>query len=284
MVAKPVRKSTGRQLFILAPAYAELPEHFTNVTYQEELHRAMLSEMRRLRGRIYFEDGAIGREQMTPDGRHVQAADERSWHVLSVENGRVVGCARYMEHSTNAGFAQLGVSSAAISHCDTWGWRFKASVAAEMRRARNTSLPYVEVGGWALDHSARHSCEALRLALSTYAVSQMLGGCVGASTVTVRNNSSSILRRIGGRSFVHGTSEIPSYFDPQYGCEMEVLRFDSWEPNEKYAGWIDSLKNEMANAPVVCAAARERQRSVVPNLLPVPGISSGYPMVLPSIA
>ena len=97
--------------------------------------------------------------------------------------------------------------------------------------------------------------EAMNIALSTFALAQSIGGAIGLTTATVRNCSSRILRKIGGRSLGLPGCPLPSYFDPQYGCEMELLRFDSNAPNPKYQTRIDDILSRFFELPVVCARA-----------------------------
>src|SRR5258708_829442 len=79
----------------------------------------------------------------------------------------------------------------------------------------------------------------------------MFGNAISLSTVTRRHCASSILRRIGGRSLTHGGVELPTYYDPQYDCEMELLKFYSWGPNPRYTPWIDQLKEELSQISIV---------------------------------
>jgi hypothetical protein len=79
----------------------------------------------------------------------------------------------------------------------------------------------------------------------------MLGGGIGIATATRRHGSSSILRRLGGRPLVIQGTELPSYYDPQYGCEMEILRFDSEEPNPRYEVWINDLSDYLQTSAVM---------------------------------
>lgn len=60
-----------------------------------------------------------------------------------------------------------------------------------------------------------------------------------------------MLRRLGGRSLQAGGNELPPYFDANYGCTMEVLRFDSAEPNERFVSRILDLQACLAATPVV---------------------------------
>jgi hypothetical protein len=91
------------------------------------------------------------------------------------------------------------------------------------------------------------------MALATYSLAQVLGGCIGITTATTRHSSSSILRRLGGSSLESGGDELPSYYDPQFQCQMEVLGFDSDRPAPKYGGLVDRLRSEIRAAPVICA-------------------------------
>ncbi len=120
-----------------------------------------------------------------------------------------------------------------------------------MAAARQQGISYVEVGGWALAKERRCTGEALRTALATYGLARLLGGCVGVATATVRNRSSSILRRIGGGALEVEGEQLPAYYDPQYKCQMEIVRFASSSPNPKYGRWIDQIAATLLHVPVL---------------------------------
>jgi hypothetical protein len=88
------------------------------------------------------------------------------------------------------------------------------------------------------------------MALAMYALCQQLGGAVGLSTVTQRHCSASILRRIGGRPMESNGWQLPSYYDPLYDCQMEIMRFYSWEPNPRYRVWVEDLTAEIGDVNV----------------------------------
>jgi hypothetical protein len=211
--------------------------------------------MQRLRGRIYLEDGAIHASRLV-DGRHHSDVDSLSWHLLVVNaEDRIFGCARFHEHSKPVVFSKLNVARSALARSPEWGHALNAALEAELMLSRDLDLPYVELGGWALAEEIRGTTEALRVALATYAFWDVLGGAVCLSTATRRNCSASILRRIGGRFLTHEGTELPAYYDPQYNCEMEILRFYSWAPNPRYAVWIDRMKEELSQIPILAGHA-----------------------------
>lgn len=209
-------------------------------------HQTILGEMQRLRGAVYLKDGAIQSSRLTRDGRHEQEADRHAWHVLLVEaDNTVSGCARYVSHPANVTFDRLGVSRCPLAQSKQWRLHFRYGVEREIRSAIEDRIAIAEVGGWALAEELRHTREALRIALASYALAHALGECLGIGTATWRHASSSILRRIGGRPLQVAGIELPAYFDSSYACQMEVLRFDSRRPNPRYQTLTGELKKLM---------------------------------------
>jgi hypothetical protein len=209
--------------------------------------------MQRLRGRIYVDDGAIRPSDLTNGDRHISYLDYDSWHLLTLgTNGSVLGCTRFRRYPNTVSCDQLSVSRAPLATCPAWGRVFRASVNSELKSAREAGFPYLEIGGWALAPEIRGTAEALKSVLAIYALGSLQGGALGISTATERNGSSSILRRLGGRPLESGGSALPPYYDENYRCGMEVLRFDSRHPNPKYAAAIQDLRSHMAKVPVIC--------------------------------
>ena len=79
----------------------------------------------------------------------------------------------------------------------------------------------------------------------------MLGGALGITTANVAHSCSSILRRLGGSYLEFEGTPIPSYFDPKYNTEIDLLRFDSRHPSPKYAELIETVMDKLANVSVV---------------------------------
>lgn len=270
MVLSSSGTATARtRIVLLAPANSMAPSSFGGFRTDPGRHRHLLGAMQRLRGSVYLEDGAISQDQISIDGRHKLAIDDSSWHVLLTDQGdRVLGCARYRCHETPVSFNKLGVRRSALAECATWGRKLRSAVEQEIRVAQQRKFSYVEVGGWALSQALRFSKEAIRIALASYVLGRSLGGCIGLTTATRRNNSSSILRRIGGQSLQVGGKELPHYFDPVYQCEMEVLRFDSTDPSPRFEGLIDDLSDELQESEVIRPRQRHHQTPHFPVLGP----------------
>jgi hypothetical protein len=248
----PSPDSTRGRFALLAPAQAIVPGNFRQVDRDQEWHRQMLKRAQRLRGKVYLDEGAIGRSELSPDGRHRVPIDEHAWHVLALDEGRqIYGCSRYMAHPNSTPFSGLNVANCPLAKSRTWGARFRDAVESEIELAQHRGIAYVEVGGWALIPDLRRSVEALRIALATFSLARTLGGCIGIATATQRHASSSILRRIGGRPLTSGGVDLPAYYDPQYGCDMELVRFDSSEPNSRFEAWIVELSDYLRMEPVI---------------------------------
>ncbi len=245
--------TSDRSIILLAPSYRRARQTFRRTYSSQFLYARFKSEMQRMRGSIYLNDGAITASDLTPDGRHVMPNDTGSWHLLTIDStGSVVGCQRYLEYPQGATFEDLRIRHSALAMCPQWGTALRGAVEKELATASRLGFSYCEIGGWAMAPHVRGTGECLRSVLATYAWSRLIGGAMGISTATERNGSASILQRLGGRSLEWSGVRIPPYFDAKYGCQMEMLRFDSRFPNPRYEEAIQELLNTLAEVPVIC--------------------------------
>jgi hypothetical protein len=241
------RKNLGTKFVLLAPVHGRMGTT-KNVVRKTSLHQKFLAGAQQLRGRIYVADGAVRDCDLTSDGRHLHSADEISWHLLTVDAwDRVTSCLRYFAHDSRVSFAELAISRSGIAQSE----EVRQSIQAELDLANRRGFSYVELGGWAISESLRCTTQAISTLVTVYALSQMLGGAQGLSTATTRHHSSSILKRMGGAALSCRGKEISPYYDPQYGCEMELLRFDSTSPNARYEGWIRECNSALREVPVI---------------------------------
>ena len=207
-----------------------------------------------MRGRIYLQDGALEPWQLTQDGRHVLSSDADSWHLLWLDKGKVAGCMRYRVHESDVRYQDLGIAYSTPARCSTWGPRIRAAVERELVQAGEQTIAFGEAGGWALDDHLRGSTAALRMVLATFGLAQLLGDAIVLSTATMRNSSADILCRIGGTPLRVEGQELHPYYDPQYRCEMRLLRFDSRAAHSKYADGLRQQRMQLQTAPVIRAA------------------------------
>jgi hypothetical protein len=243
---------TNNQLIVLPPAGFRVPRKFQRVELDNHRHDRLLAGMQRLRGRVYLDDGAISREELTPDGRHQLDTDPKCWHVLSVDRqDNVTACLRYLDERDASTFRGLWVSHAALARCPRDGWKLRVAVEIGRQRARALRLGFGSVGGWAVAKDQRRTMEPVAIILATYGLLELLGGCVGVATATFRHHSAGILRKIGLGPLIWGGDALPPYFDPQYGCEMEILQFDSRYPSPKYRGAVTEFSAALSLAPVI---------------------------------
>lgn len=277
-------KSRTQTRFVVLPPsrIATISNDFRNVHVNRRQHDDLFAEMQRFRGQVYLTDGAIKSSDLI-DGRHQVSIDNRSWHVLSLDtDGRICACLRYLEESHASGFRDLWVRHAALSQSPALGGRFRRAVEWEMARARRTRIGFGEVGGWAVAESHRWTLEPLRIILATYGLLQLHGGCSGVATATFRHSSAAILRRIGLSPLQSDGVALPPYFDPNYGCEMEVLYFDSRFPNSRYRANVAELSDLLTEAPVVCReSVRPIFDRVICNFETAVGLSAPAAIQLP---
>ncbi|HXK05585.1 MAG TPA: hypothetical protein VMS37_24485 [Verrucomicrobiae bacterium] len=260
-----LRSRTRTRLVVLVPAQTQAPDTFSNPEIDPDGYDRLMAEMQRLRGSVYVRDGAVRRSDLTLDGRHRLAVDKKSWHVLSLDrDDNVCACLRYVDETWAGGFDDLWIRNAAFSRVSALSHRFRRAVEVEMHTARRMGMRFGEVGGWAVAENQRATFEPLRIILATYGLLRLLGGVRGVATATFRHDSAPILRRIGLNPLVGDGVELPSYFDPHYGCRMEALQFDSRYPAARYEDWVGNLADALRVAPAIC---REPSESKVQSVL-----------------
>ena len=250
----PLADGVSRRILLAPPSAINSAHLFKHWINDPDRHETRLAEVQRLRGRIYLEDGAIERSALDADGRHHLAGDDRSWHVLALdESGQVQGCIRSLPFRPTVDFGDLTVRHSPLAACEVWGHRLKQAVEFELERSRAMAVDFFEIGGWALARQIRCTRAALHTALSAYALAQILGGGVGLALATVRNQSAAILKRIGGQALGADEWQVPQYFDPRYGCEMEALTFNSGQPLPGFGRQVAAICNLLQQVPVYCS-------------------------------
>jgi hypothetical protein len=244
--------SVDQRLVLLAPPSTEVPDLFSNCEFDIDRHQHFVREVQRLRGGIYLQDGAIDREQLSPEGLHQTPEDERGWHLLMLDKqGKVTACVWYCEYDNKVYFGRLRLKNCALAHAPEWRDKLWKAVEGEIARARRDGLRYAEVGGWAVSHESRRSPEGLVLALAAYSLGRICGGVLGITTATTRHDSSSILCRIGGRPLEVDGMTLPPYYDAKYRCVMEILRFDSRAPSRRFDGLVERLHDKFKDVTVI---------------------------------
>jgi hypothetical protein len=259
----------SRRLVLLAPSGSNT-SGFCKTEGDSHKHRSLMSAAQRLRANVYLEINAVERSQLSPDGRHVQAQDDHAWHLLSVTGeSDVAACVRYNPYENSVSYSDLGVSHSALAKCATWGAKLRTAVEGEIGSARRRQLGYAELGGWAIAPALRCGTEALRMMLAAYALSAKLGGALCITTAK-RTCSAPILRRVGGQPIAVDGCELPAYYDDNYKCELEVIRFDSSRPNPKFRSSINDLSSILSSVPVISADARVHARPASRSFAPMP--------------
>jgi hypothetical protein len=233
-----------RRLVVLAPAGQRVPS-LSGVAVATGANHPLLAALQRLRARICVQEGVVLPSELTSDGRHVQAADKTSFHIVCTDSsGAVHGCVRYQLHSPDVRFRDLAVSHSPLAKSERWRPALRNAVSRELAIARRHRLAYVEVGAWVVAEHMRCSSEAVRMVLAVYALGQAMGGALGIATATTCHNSAPILHRLGGEPL-----DLPTYYDPRYRATMRVLKFDSARPNEKYLSAIEAFQTEPIRHP-----------------------------------
>jgi hypothetical protein len=130
----------------------------------------------------------------------------------------------------------------------------KHALRAAIASATKSEKGVCEVGGWAVGQPWRGSTVPITIALLIFALMRRLGRCIGIATATKKSNSAHILRRLGCTSFFAEGIELPPYYDSQYRCFLELLRFDSDIYDNRYARRIASAEKRLESVCVLSPA------------------------------
>jgi hypothetical protein len=182
--------SAVERLVLLAPNAADVPNAFNRKVLNYERHAGLLASVQRLRGSIYTAAGNLDPSQLS-GGRHIQAADEKSWHILLMSDGAVQGGLRYCPHGSDVKFDDLGIAGSSAASPDAA--QIRKAVEGEIAAARPRRIRYAEFGAWFLAPALRSSYAALQMVLTGYALSELLGGCLVISTANTKCSSASTL-------------------------------------------------------------------------------------------
>jgi len=243
---------TGYRVQLLAPAHAGTLVSEVPTLEDPELHDHYLSSLQCLRAQAYLEDGAIEPWQIDNRGRFWMDGDEESWHFLLVNDAnRAIACLRLLLHENTISFDQLRLTRSHLANDPVWGAKLRTAVEADLVEARQQNIGYAELGGWAIDADYRCTKAALETLLASYAWGQIVGDCLSSCTATVRHRSAMILRRLGGKSLTANGEIIPSYHDPHYGCQMEILRFDSRDIDNRFVRLVRETRQQLESSTVI---------------------------------
>jgi hypothetical protein len=286
MNLSPYSSHCDRPLILLAPFGVRPTPRFVDIVGDRRVYDNVLKAMQRFRGEVYVSEGNLDPAELSSDGRHVQAADSKSWHLLTLnEHGSVAACGRLVLHPRNAGFADLLVSHSALAHSEAWGCQLRRAMEERIQSTRARGIRFAEMGGWAVARDLRCTTEAVRLVMAGYALGQALGGVAGISAANAENESSSILRRVGGTPLMAGDAPFPVFYEPQYRRKVEILCLDSFRPNPRYETWIEACRAVLERVTVICSSPGElsHKQNRMPEVhvstldLNPAGFSANYP-------
>jgi hypothetical protein len=238
-------------LGVVAPQSGKLPATFVNVCPDAALHAALIDEIQRFRGQVYFADGAIPGSALDEQGRHWASVDRESWHLILLDrSGEVCGCMRAIPHPSGGQRSELNLREV-IARLGEGADRYAGAAKAFLANAHRVGRGVLEWGGWAVAEGSRNSARAAILALASWSLSQVLGGCLGVSVAARRNQSADILRRLGGFALANEQGPLPGFYDPYHRCELELLGFDCYHPAAEYEPTVQDIREFLRHALVV---------------------------------
>jgi hypothetical protein len=203
---------------------------------------AVLSEIQRLRGSRYFADGAISAAALDVHGRHVTAEDEMCYHLV-LSNGEVQGCLRLRLHPKSEGrITEYAVYDLIRRMPGELATKYHAGLEELIHTYSDAGFTLGESGGWAISHKYQGCSAMLAVPLAGWSFSRVHSRQIWIASATERNGSAEMLKRFGGWRLKLKGEELPSFYDPGYKCQMELLCFDSDILNPKFEPAVRDLQ------------------------------------------
>jgi hypothetical protein len=241
-------------LGVLAPHRLPPLEPFVMACPDEELYRQTLDDIQRFRGAVYVDEGALAATALDDQGRHRESIDERSWHLFLLgRSGLLGGCIRVTRYENRPLCRELKAHALIERMEPAAAAKYQAAVQAFVDQTYQAGLSLYEIGGWAVAPEFRHSRKALMLALACWALPGLTGPGWALTTSTARHRSADMMRWLGGSRLSHDGAELPAFFDPYYGCDMEILGFDR-HPHGDYGKTAEDVEDFLLHALVVTPA------------------------------
>jgi hypothetical protein len=247
-------------LGVIAPPEPPLPAVFRNPCPDRPFYEAILSEIQQFRGSVYLEEGAIAANALDEQQRHVSDLDYRSWHLFILNPQTEICGAVRMTSFRPRQCSELKIHDLVQRMDAAKAGAYTAALQSILDDNQASGLRTVEVGGWAVTKELRHTSKAMLLATGCWSLTQIVGRHVGFASATLRNHSAEILRRLGGRRLSRQGAELLPFFDAGYGCEMEILTFDSEKPAAEYESTVLELREFLVTALVVSTQLPESQK------------------------
>jgi hypothetical protein len=211
-------------------------------------HAESIRDIQRFRGAIYLADGAIPASALDEEARHRTDGDQEAFHFLLIDSGKTIsGAIRLQFNEPSKGMEDSRIHEVIKRIPNDFRPSYDGALRQFISQVQGSDLKLGEVGGWAVKQELRRSIGAIILPLAAWAYCQLAGDAFILATATCRHLSARILTRMGGFALSHGGQELPPFYDPYYGCEMQLLGFDSRKPNPKYEPIIAELKDGLGN-------------------------------------
>jgi hypothetical protein len=241
-------------LTIIAPSAEKIPDCLPHYIPDEGLRRKLVDEVQRFRGRIFVQDNSLPASALDAQGRHNMPYDDEAWHLLVWDRYQnVCGAMRvgiHLQKHRPVRLEDLQISKF-LAHLPTATRSLVEGAArAYLRRIRSPS-PFFEPGGWVIAENARKSTLASVLAAAVWSLGRAVGGSAGLSMATMKNNSASILKKMGGFELFSRGVPLAPFFDPYHGSQMELIGFDPSYLNPRLEATVAEIQEFINVLPII---------------------------------
>lgn len=210
-----------------------------------------------VRGAAYFADGAIGSDDLSPDGSFQIPIDEHSWHVILVNDDNEVSATLRMTvlpldpQKRKGSLPHVGESLRRAASDPFTSMLVAERFLSGLELAHGTDRTnFMIVGGWASDPKRAPSSAGAELALSVWAVARHMAAAGALSVASERHDAHGQLIRTGAVP-IRAVGSQSMYFDEAYGCRVGLLGFRVFQERRAIKRVVDHLADKIMNCEVI---------------------------------
>ncbi len=249
----------AHRLVFLAPP-GEKPK-FGSVCADGKRWKRLFARAGLVRANAYLADGAIRPDEVDADGSFKLPIDERSWHVLLVDDDDEVSATLRMtvlplDMNRRNGRLPHVAESLARSGEDPWRTRMAVELfLSECSLAHGRVRPeFVVVGGWAASPQTAPPNAGAEVALCTWAFSALSDVAAGICVASERHGAHGQLIRTGAEP-IRSIGDDGLYFDPAYGCRVALLGFRVFQVAPSFRRVVNYITKRVSTCEVVVESA-----------------------------
>jgi len=235
---------------MLAPARAEAPHAFGQVTIDPWRYCILLRAVQRVRAISYLHRGLISVDDLATGQTYPTKFDAGSWHFVVFKHGQIVGFIKNRLFTRTVPLDALKTYDS-IERLPAAEKAVYGDALIDFIQSSQSTFPqFGESSSWVTLPEKNSASIGMVLVLSTFAFYAFQGHALGVAVSRADNGAAKILTAICGKPLGQDGQVLPAYYDPFYKAQQRVLTFDTRQVSAKFCRDVDQIMGYLSNIDV----------------------------------